>query len=88
MAIVSDTGGSIRYPSVFNGIRGFKSTALRTSALGNRKAIKDNFTTFDRIRDVLGTVGRSTDDMVLAFKVQLDPKINFLDPSVIPRVFR
>jgi Asp-tRNA(Asn)/Glu-tRNA(Gln) amidotransferase A subunit family amidase len=75
ISIGSDTGGSIRYPSVFNGVRGFKSTADRTSAMGNRKAIKDNFSTFTHIKDVFGPLGRSVDDLVEVFKVQLNPKI-------------
>ena len=66
----TDIGGSIRVPSAFNGVRGFKPTAGRPSGTGGMPVV---FSTFNTIRSSCGPMGKSIEDLKEVLKIQYDP---------------
>ncbi|XP_063283817.1 vitamin D3 hydroxylase-associated protein-like [Pelobates fuscus] len=79
----TDLGGSIRLPSSFCGITGFKPTPNRLSTLGIRPCI-------DGLRSVLlcvGPMARDVDSLVLCMKAVLCDEMFKLDPTVPPLPF-
>jgi amidase len=73
MGVGSDIGGSVRIPSLYNGIYGIKATAKRFTNKG--------FRFFDHIdpgpqfvRSTVGPLAKSVDDLVLFYKSMLQPK--------------
>jgi fatty acid amide hydrolase len=88
MALGTDIGGSIRIPCHFTGIRGFKPTSERTSALGSINILPNNFIPRVVIKGAIGPMGRSVDDLVQTFKLQVPANLNQYDPYVPPCPFR
>jgi Asp-tRNA(Asn)/Glu-tRNA(Gln) amidotransferase A subunit family amidase len=68
MGIGTDIGGSIRIPSVFCGIYGFKPTASRLSRTGQVGLNGTNFSPNLSILPVLGPMARSSRDLVFMMR--------------------
>ena len=87
--IGSDLGGSIRIPSEFNGVYGFKATSERVSKLGSRGIIDFSplVSPGGRLKATLGPIAGSIDDVVLGMKVIFHPEAHYYDPFVAPIPF-
>ena len=69
LAIGTDVGGSIRVPCMFTGVRGFKPTTERCSLFGAKGPLKNNLAPRSCIKGTVGAIGKTIDDLVLAFSV-------------------
>ncbi|XP_075037648.1 vitamin D3 hydroxylase-associated protein-like [Mixophyes fleayi] len=83
LGIGTDIGGSIRLPSSFCGIAGFKSTASRLSLRGVRLCV-DGMTA---VPFCLGPMARDVDSLVLSMKALWCDELFRLDPNVPPIYF-
>ena len=77
LGIGSDIGGSIRAPSAFNGLYGFKPTAGRLSAAGNNSTIPGQI----GVLATVGPMGRSVRDLKLLCEVASADEPWFKDPK-------
>ncbi len=78
--IGTDIGGSIRIPSHFCGVVGFKPTLDRWSNRGSMGALRGQ----ELVRSQIGCLSRTTDDAILLWRA-LDPAAqSALDPLVAP----
>jgi len=68
IGIGTDIGGSIRIPSVYCGIYGFKPTATRLTKLGFVGLNGCNFNSNLSVMPTLGPMARSADDLVFMMK--------------------
>lgn len=68
LGIGSDIGGSIRCPSVFNGLYGFKPTGVRISKQGGMTVTGTSFVGFSVFTSSYGPMCRSIDDVILMAK--------------------
>ncbi|KAM4722932.1 uncharacterized protein WCC33_009119 [Rhinophrynus dorsalis] len=83
LGIGTDIGGSIRLPSSFCGIAGFKATTKRLSIHGMRESV-------DGLLSVLNSTGpmaRDVDSLVLCMKALLCDEMFHLDCTVPPLPF-
>ena len=73
-----DIGGSVRIPSEFTGIFGFKGTSDLYTSIGANSLYEGGFNPLTspggRIRAVLGAMGNSIDDVILGTKILLHPE--------------
>lgn len=77
----TDIGGSIRIPSTFNGITGFKPTQGRTSIQGYKIANQSGFDpAVGHLRAGPGPMARSVRDCIGFFKVQCAQDAHKIDP--------
>ncbi|KAG8550078.1 hypothetical protein GDO81_028960 [Engystomops pustulosus] len=83
LGIGTDLGGSIRLPSSFCGIPGFKPTPERMSLGGVRSCI-DGMTA---VPLCIGPMARDVDSLVLSMKAFWCDKMFHLDPSIPPICF-
>ncbi|OMJ85272.1 hypothetical protein SteCoe_13431 [Stentor coeruleus] len=88
LGIGSDIGGSIRIPSTFCGIYGFKPTPSRVSCKGIISSQIENVEPFGYIvPETQGPLGRSVDDLILVMKCWFSQNMNFYDPNILPMGF-
>ncbi|XP_072276682.1 vitamin D3 hydroxylase-associated protein-like [Pyxicephalus adspersus] len=83
LGIGTDIGGSIRLPSSFCGIAGFKPSPKRLSIRGVRPCV-DGMT---MVSTCIGPMARDVDGVVLAMKALLCEEMFRLDPNVPPIPF-
>jgi Asp-tRNA(Asn)/Glu-tRNA(Gln) amidotransferase A subunit family amidase len=80
-AIGSDVGGSIRIPSSFLGLTGFKPSHLRVSHRGAVTACHDHFfPNGDLLKPVSGPIAHSARDCYEIFKLQVHSQQHLSDP--------
>lgn len=68
IGVGTDIGGSIRIPSSFNGVYGFRPTALRLPYNGVYTVAGGQ----EALRSVIGPLARSVDDLELFMRAVLD----------------
>ncbi|KAM9504367.1 vitamin D3 hydroxylase-associated protein-like isoform 1-T1 [Salvelinus alpinus] len=83
LGIGSDIGGSIRIPSSFCGICGFKPTANRLSLLGASSCVRGQ----KSVLSSLGPMARDVDSLALCMHALLCDHMFILDPTVPPIPF-
>lgn len=83
LGIGTDIGGSIRLPSSFCGIVGFKPSPARLSISGVRPCV-DGMTT---VSTCIGPMAQDVDSVVLALRALLCDELFRLDPNVPPIYF-
>uniref|UniRef100_A0A6I8PYC5 Fatty-acid amide hydrolase 1 n=1 Tax=Xenopus tropicalis TaxID=8364 RepID=A0A6I8PYC5_XENTR len=83
LGIGSDIGGSIRFPSAFCGICGFKPTANRLSKLG----VKTSSAGQKSVAAMIGPLARDVDSLVLCMRALLCEEMFQLDPTIPPLPF-
>ncbi|XP_014651372.1 PREDICTED: vitamin D3 hydroxylase-associated protein-like [Ceratotherium simum simum] len=83
LGLGSDLGGSIRVPSSFCGICGFKPTGSRLSLLGMSVPMDG----MDTVTGTLGPMARDVDSLALCMRALLCEELFHLDPSVPPLSF-
>uniref|UniRef100_A0A674D5D5 Fatty-acid amide hydrolase 1 n=1 Tax=Salmo trutta TaxID=8032 RepID=A0A674D5D5_SALTR len=83
LGIGSDIGGSIRIPSSFCGICGFKPTANRLSLRGASSCIRGQ----KSVLSSLGPMARDVDSLALCMHALLCDHMFILDPTVPPIPF-
>lgn len=76
----TDIGGSIRIPSSFNGIYGFRPTALRIPYKGIYTVSGGQ----EALRSVAGPMARSIDDLELVMKTIIDQNPWDEETSLVP----
>ncbi|MEO1339191.1 MAG: amidase family protein, partial [Myxococcota bacterium] len=86
IGIGSDDGGSIRLPSHFCGLCGLKPSSLRLPQEPDR--VKLNNRGNDSLKDTVGPIARSVEDLELVFKTLTDQRLFDLDRSIVPVPFR
>uniref|UniRef100_A0A8D0GYG2 Fatty-acid amide hydrolase 1 n=1 Tax=Sphenodon punctatus TaxID=8508 RepID=A0A8D0GYG2_SPHPU len=79
----SDVAGSIRLPSSFCGICGFKPTGNRLSTAG----VADPVAGMNSVTSVLGPMARDVDSLALCMRALLCEDMFRLDPTVPPMPF-
>ncbi|KEF58779.1 uncharacterized protein A1O9_03622 [Exophiala aquamarina CBS 119918] len=85
LGIGSDIGGSIRAPSAFCGIYGWKPTS---NLLPMRDMLRDPMPAELNVLACTGPMGRSLRDMDLVTKVVLDTEPYLEDPKMIPTLWK
>nr|XP_056700762.1 fatty-acid amide hydrolase 1-like [Euleptes europaea] len=83
LGIGTDVGGSIRIPSAFCGICGFKATANRISKRGIVPSIRGQ----KSANTGVGPMARDVDGVVLCMRALLCDQMFQLDPTVVPLPF-
>lgn len=83
LGIGSDIGGSIRIPSAFCGICGFKPTTGRISSRGVIPIVRGQ----KAVSSSSGPMGRDVDSLALCMKALLCSHMFSLDPTVPPMPF-
>ncbi len=86
-SIGTDIGGSIRGPSGFCSIYGFKPTPTRVSYKGSILPFGDGTCPQTRILPVCGPIAASVDDIALAFQALTNEESFKLDHDVAPIPF-
>ncbi|VDP70484.1 unnamed protein product [Echinostoma caproni] len=86
IGIGTDLLGSIRIPSAFCGICGFKPTATRVSTIGVVEL--DPRMVLPPFRVSVGPMGKRVSDLVRVMQVLFDTPMYEMDPTVIPLPFR
>jgi fatty acid amide hydrolase len=76
LGIGTDIGGSLRFPSTFCGIYGFKPTTNRLTRMGIAACRTNGFESFKHLIEVSGPLTTSVDDLVIGLKVFLDENIH------------
>lgn len=72
LAIGSDVGGSIRIPSAFNGVVGFKPTQGRITYRGGQSIRMINFDMFSgHLKCTVGPISKSVKDCIETMKILL-----------------
>lgn len=71
LAIGTDIGGSIRFPSYFTGVNGFKPSPQRISTKGEGVVMEPLGppVTFSRFITAEGPISRSVENLISVFKV-------------------
>lgn len=88
LGIGSDIGGSIRIPSSFCGVYGFKPTPSRVSCKGIISSQIENVEPFGYIvPETQGPLGRSVDDLILVTRCWFSQNMNLNDPNILPTGF-
>ncbi|KAK5046461.1 hypothetical protein LTR84_008264 [Exophiala bonariae] len=80
IGVAADIGGSIRCPAAFNGVYGFKPSALRTTLIGMTAPKVGN----DAITTALGPIASCIDDLELFLQVASDAKPWDYNAMMIP----
>lgn len=83
LGIGTDIGGSIRIPSSFCGICGFKPTAGRLSLMGYKPIYRGQKT----VLSTTGPMAKDVDSLALFMKVELSGQMFFLDSTLPPLPF-
>jgi len=68
LGLGSDNGGSIRIPSAYTGLYGFKPTAERVGSEGHFNGTKNDRRNCENFKVVSGPIGRSVNDLALVVK--------------------
>lgn len=79
----SDIGGSIRVPSTYCGVYGFKPTEGRVSGLGHIPPLPGTSRTV-RLMNCVGPIARSASDLVVAYKLLAGPEPGDTDIPPVP----
>lgn len=88
LGIGSDIGGSIRIPSAFCGIYGFRVTPQRVSFKAVKSSLEHNIEHLGFVApESLGPLGRSVDDLILVIKSWFSKKMLNIDETIVPIVF-
>ncbi len=92
LAIGTDIGGSIRIPSDFNGVYGFKGSSNRLTQIGGHNVMKNLFSSLTapggRLRGTIGPIASNVDDLITIMKIFLHPESHRYDPFAPPMPFR
>ncbi|KAM4722933.1 vitamin D3 hydroxylase-associated protein-like [Rhinophrynus dorsalis] len=83
LGIGSDIGGSIRFPSAFCGLCGFKPSGNRLSNLGAKSSSPGQ----KSVTPMIGPIARDVDSLALCMKALLCDDMFQLDPTVPPLPF-
>ncbi|EXJ78169.1 hypothetical protein A1O3_09330 [Capronia epimyces CBS 606.96] len=84
IGIGTDIGGSIRIPSSFNGVYGFRPTALRMPYQGIHTVAGGQ----EALRSVAGPLANSMDDLELVMRSVLDQSPWEIETSLVPLPWR
>lgn len=84
IGIGTDIGGSIRIPASFNGVYGFRPTALRMPYSGVHTVAGGQ----EALRSVAGPLARSVDDLELLMRSVLDSEPWNIETSLVPLPWR
>ena len=84
LALGNDIGGSLRWPPGFCGVYGLKPSLGRVSRLGLTNALKSRRSTAKNLASVVGPMGSSVSDLIVAMQVLCDMRIHKDDPDAIP----
>lgn len=88
LGIGSDIGGSIRTPSAFCGVYGFKVSPKRVSIRGIYASSLNGYEGFEcAVKCSYGPIGRCVDDLALVLKSWFCERQFELDPTVVPLKF-
>ena len=87
LAIGSDIAGSVRIPSAFCGVYGFKPGSYRVSYKECAGCYPDGDLIEELIRPSYGPMGRSVEDLALVLRSWWVPQLWEHDPYVFPLVF-
>ncbi|KAM5125209.1 fatty-acid amide hydrolase 1 [Mantella aurantiaca] len=79
----SDIGGSLRFPSAFCGICGFKPTGNRISKVGVQSSSPGQ----KSVTAMVGPIGRDVESLVIAMRALLCDHMFHLDPTIPPIPF-
>lgn len=86
--IGADIGGSIRIPSNFSGVYGFKPSSSRTSFKGHQCCThRYPYDSETGIVPVTGPLGRSVDDLIILQKLQISEFVFEQDAKIPPLAF-
>jgi len=80
----SDCGGSIRIPSAYTGVYGFKPTFGRVGSEGHFNATNKDRRDFENFKIVCGPMGKSVDDLALAMKCLVCEELWSNDCEIVP----
>ena len=80
LALGTDIAGSIRGPSHFCGVKGFKPTGFRSSCLWNKVPLKYGSTLNNYIKPCAGPISNHMEDIILVMRLLLTEKLTCLDP--------
>ncbi|KAM4641634.1 fatty-acid amide hydrolase 1-like [Discoglossus pictus] len=83
LGIGSDIGGSIRFPSSFCGVCGFKPTGNRFSKIGAKSSSPGQ----KSVAPMIGPIARDVDSLALCMRALLSEDMFQLDPTVPPLPF-
>ena len=88
LGIGSDIGGSVRIPSHFCGVYGFKPCPKRFSIKGIKTIPNTEFEGFEStVKGSFGPIGRCVDDLALVIRSWFNEKAFEYDPTVVPLKF-
>lgn len=86
--IGNDIAGSLRFPSVFCGIYGFKPTQDRLSKRGMTPCLRKRIVMKTPLKGTNGPMGASVSDLITGLKIELDEEIYKFDPNCAPSPWR
>lgn len=88
IGIGTDIGGSIRIPSAFCGVYGFKPSTIRTTYRGTEPVCKKyNVSPFHCIMSACGPIARCMDDIIAITKILMSKDIYDEDAHLCPMEF-
>ena len=88
LGIGSDIGGSVRIPSHFCGVYGFKPCPKRFSIKGIKTIPNTEFEGFEStVKGSFGPIGRCVEDLALVIRSWFSERAFEYDPSVVPLKF-
>ena len=88
IALGGDIAGSLRWPTVFCGIYGFKPTFKRVSMIGMSPPRVKRITHFTHMLPSPGPMGSSVDDLILGMNILSPKDAHLYDTETVPLGWR